>query len=224
MRLVLLRPRNADNLVSIAETMARFGLRDWVVVGEAVHLETMRSVLRVHRSENPFASEVMRVRRVDSLREAVSDCSWVVGTTPREFEFRERFTPRGLAAEVLRRGDTKWALVFGAESNGMTNEDVADCHAVSFLPSSDEQPSVNLAQSVLLYAHELRGRSLTSTARADHATLERLGAAIEERLLRTGMIRHRGEDPHVIDQLLAPLIRAPLTPEQAALWLEAFRK
>lgn len=227
-RLVFLRPRNADNLVAIAQTMATFGLSEWVVVGEAVHLETMRTVLRAHREANPFAAEVMRVRRVDSLAEAVSDCSWVVGTTPRVLPRRERFTPRELAAEVERRGDERWALVFGAETNGMTNADCEQCHALSFIPSSDEQPSVNLAQAVLLYAHELAAGAPEAQgvreALAPDELVRRLGAAMEERLLREGQLRHRGEDPQVVEGLLAPLMRGPLTAEHAALWLEVFRK
>jgi TrmH family RNA methyltransferase len=226
-RLVFLRPRNADNLVTIAETMARFGFVDWVVVSEAVHLETMRSVLRSHRAPNAFSDAVMNVRRVDSLRDAVSDCSFVVGTTMREFPRRERFTPRELSSLVSRRGDVTWALVFGAEANGMTNEDCEQCHALSFLPSSDEQPSLNLAQATLVYLYELSTQPSAPSgaeAVADYATLERLAATIEERLMRFGLARHRGDDPQSVETLLAPLIRAPLTRAEAALWSEAFRK
>lgn len=205
--------------------MATFGFRDWVVVSEAVHLETMRSVLREHRQAHPFAQEVEKVRRVDSLAEAVGDCSWVVGTTPRLFEGRARFTPRELVTEAERRGDGQWALVFGAEANGMTNEDVEQCHAISYLPSSAEQPSINLAQAVLLYAHELSSLATSGQGArlADDLALRRVRAALEERLLRTGLIRHRGEDPQVVEQLMAPLLRAPLREDEVSTWIDALK-
>jgi tRNA/rRNA methyltransferase len=191
-RLVFLHPRSGDNLVVIAETMARFGFVDWVVVCEPrYHVKTVE-VLRAHRPVGPFTAAVEQVRRVDSLREAVEGCRWVVGTTMRELDGRPRLTSRELAERVP---DEPWALVFGAEMNGMTDDDLAQCHASSFLPTSDTQPSVNLAQAVLLYLYELAStpeRSLVATLRA------RFGVDAEA--------------------LVAPLSRARLTAREAALW------
>jgi len=196
-RLVFLRPRNADNLVAIAETMARFGLSEWVVVSPVVHLETMRDVLRSHRAPNPFSAQVERVRRVDSLAEAVEGCTWVVGTTMRAFESLPHFEPRELAAHAP---DAPWALVFGAEANGMTNDDLAQCHAISSLPSSEEQPSLNLAQAMLLYAYELSASSHPE--------------------FRAAMSQRFGDEAA---GLSAPLLRGGLSEREAASWARAVR-
>src|SRR6185436_8917826 len=148
-RIVLLRPRNADNLGAIARAMKNFGLSDWVVVSPNPKLLEVPGMnrLAVH------AGELLEsVRRVDSLSEAVADCSWVVGTTMRRIEGRRRLLPQGVAERA--RGE-KLGLVFGDERSGLTNEDLAQCHDVSSIPASDEQPSLNLAQAVLVYAYEL---------------------------------------------------------------------
>src|SRR3954466_9916091 len=105
-RIVLLRPRNADNLGAIARAMKNFGLSDWVVVSPNPKLLEVPGLnrLAVH------AGELLEsVRRVASLAEAVADCSWVVGTTMRRIEGRKRLAPDEVGA---RAGHESLALVF----------------------------------------------------------------------------------------------------------------
>lgn len=217
-RLVFVHPRNADNLVSIAGAMRHFGLTDWVVVSAAKYLDSMQAVLTRHRAANELFADVMKVRRVDTLAEAIADCSWVVGTTMRVLEGRPRVVPRELAALSAERGDERWALVFGAEANGLQNDEVDQCHAVSFIPSDEAQPSLNLSQAVVVYANELAQVQHThvATGLADDALLRELRAAIE------GAARfHHGVFD--ADALLAPLLRGQLTRAETQQWTAAFR-
>lgn len=225
-RLVLVHPRNADNLVAISRAMKSFGLSDWVAVSSVAHLEGMKSVLLNHRAAAE-AGDLSSLRRVDTLAEAISDCSWVVGTTMRTLEGRLRLTPRELAHETTQRRDTTWALVFGAECNGLQNEHVEQCHAVSFIPSSDEQPSLNLSQAVVVYAHELwavRGASVTAgEALADDAMLRQVRSALVAGLVAGGLLRSEGANRLDVDALMSSLMRGSLTGEEAARWRAAFR-
>jgi len=216
-RLVLMHPRNADNLVSIAAAMRHFGLTDWVVVTAQQYLDSMQSVLTKHREPNELFTDVMKVRRVDTLADAVADCSWVVGTTMRVLEGRPRVTPRELAALSAARGDERWALVFGSEANGLINAEVEQCHAVSFIPSDEAQPSLNLSQAVVVYAHELslQRSAHVVPALADDGMVRALRSAIEQ----AARFHHGTLD---VDALLAPLLRSPLTREEMARWTAAF--
>lgn len=217
-RLVLVRPRNADNLVSIAGSMQAFGWTDWVAVSSPEHLEGMRDVLQRHRPPSAARELVSTLRRVDSLAQAIADCSFVVGTTMRTLPGRPRFTARELAAHVAARRDRTWALVFGAESNGLLNDDLEQCHAVSFIPSDDAQPSLNLSQAVVVYAHELHAATphQPGPALTGDATLRRLRAALDHALWVNGITRRQAEE------LMAPLRRASLTDEEATAWLRAW--
>jgi TrmH family RNA methyltransferase len=214
-RIVLVHPRNADNLLSIAGAMKQFGLKDWVAVSTLEHLEGMRSVLKNHRAPGKFTDEVMRLGRVETLAEAIADCSWAVATTMRELEGRPRFTPRELAEETTRRRDTTWALVFGAEVNGLQNAEVEQCHAVSFIPSSEEQPSLNLSQAVVVYAHEL------ASVPHDVSPGEVLATDKELRALRA-VIETRLSNKREIDGLMHSLSRASLTSREAEAWRSAW--
>ncbi|MDX2012999.1 MAG: TrmH family RNA methyltransferase [Myxococcaceae bacterium] len=222
-RLVLLRPRNADNLGAIARVMKNFALTDWVVVSPNPKL---LEVPGLHRLAVKSGDLLESVRRVDTFGEAVADCSWVVGTTMRLVEGRRRLTPRELAAEVGDRNDERWALVFGDERNGLSHDDVKQCHALSFIPSSDEQPSLNLSQAVGVYAYELAmARRSTNAppapAFADDGTLRTLRGAVESTLSAAGFLRN--DDRHAVDDLIATLQRARLTRKEAGLWIAALK-
>ena len=221
-RIVLVRPRNADNLVSIARSMRGFGLVDWVAVSSKVHLEGMREVLSKHREPSQNDALVDTLRRVDTIEEAVADCSFVVGTTMREFEGRPRLTPRELVRHVAARGDARWALVFGAETNGLQNDDLEQCHAVSFIPSSEEQPSLNLSQAVVVYGYELfcggSAEGGASRVLADDAALRRLRLELIERM-------RAFEFPvSSVEELMTTLRNAALTEDEAARWMRALAR
>ena len=68
-RLVLLRPRNADNLGAIARAMKNFGLTDWVVVSPNPKLLDVPGMNRLAVK----AGELLEsVRLVESMEEAVA--------------------------------------------------------------------------------------------------------------------------------------------------------
>lgn len=206
--LVLVRPRSADNLISIARAMATFGLREWVAVIPQLHFARMHDVARRKYTKEEVET-LSSLRRVDSLREAVAGCEVVVGTTMRVLPGKPRMTPRELALYQAHT-TTRWALVFGAETNGLTDDDLKSCNALSFIPTEPEQPSVNLAQALLLFAYELHAAK-SAPPLVDLAALRALRETVARALRERGMPR-RGADA-----LLEPLIRSGLTEAERAL-------
>lgn len=226
-RLVLLRPRNADNLGAIARAMKNFGLFDWVVVSPN---PLLLEAPGLHRLAVRAGDLLESVRRVDSLAEAVCDCTWVVGTTMRRVEGRRRLTARELAHSASTRADERWALVFGDERSGLTNDDLSQCHALSFIPTSDEQPSLNLSQAVMVYAYEWsiaqRSQTQTSPPRptlADDAELRQLRHSIERGLSAIGFLRKDSDERHAVDNLFDSLTRATLSAKETSLWTAVMR-
>lgn len=224
-RIVLLRPRNAENLGAIARAMKNFGLTDWVVVSPNPKL---LEVPGLHRLAVKSGDLLDTVRRVETIQEAVADCTWVVGTTMRLIERQRRLTPRELSAEAADRNDAQWALVFGDERNGLVNDDLGACHALSFIPTSDEQPSLNLSQAVMVYAYELStARRDVAPApgpqRADDAALRQVRHSMELALAAVGFLRTDIDDRHAIDDAMRSLVRSRLTRTEADLWTAMLR-
>jgi tRNA/rRNA methyltransferase len=225
-RLVLLRPRNPENLGAIARAMKNLGLDDWAIVALGTHdFETARRVA-VH------AEELLdRPRVVGTLDDAVADCAWVVGTSSRRVRGKRRLSPQEVAREAhARAGEGRTAIVFGDERSGLTNAEVDRCHDLSAIPTEAGQPSMNLAQAVVIYAWELRRAALEAPAAArparppegaTDAELSRVEEALRAALRASGFLA--GPERHAVRDLAAALRRARLTRREARLWLAALR-
>lgn len=224
-RLVLLRPRNPENLGAAARAMKNFGLDDWAIAALGTHdFAAMRRVA-VH------AEDLLdRPRLCETLDEAVADCAWVVGTSSRAVRGKRRLSPAEVAREALARArEGRTAIVFGDERSGLTNEEVHRCHDLSSIPTAAAQPSLNLAQAVLVYAYELRRAELDaapppSRGAGTGATDAELGAveeALRAALRSSGFLA--GPERHAVRDLAAALRRARLSRREARLWLAALR-
>lgn len=224
-RIVLLRPRNPENLGAAARAMKNFGLDDWAIAALGTHDFAAARRVAVH------AEDLLdRPRLVATLDEAVADCAWVVGTSSRSVRGKRRLAPEAVAREALARaGVGRTAIVFGDERSGLTNEEVHRCHDLSAIPTGEAQPSVNLAQAVLLYAYEVRRAALAAAparpARepegATDAELERVEDALRDALRTSGFLA--GPERHAVRDLAAALRRARLSRREARLWLAALK-
>jgi tRNA/rRNA methyltransferase len=226
-RIVLLRPRNPENLGAIARAMKNFGLEDWAVAALGTHDFATARRVAVH------AEELLdRPRVVETLDEAVADCAWVVGTSSRRVRGKRRLAPDEVAREALARaGEGRTAVVFGDERSGLTNAEVDRCHDLSVIPTAEGQPSMNLAQAVVIYAWELRQAALaaaaaartaaTPPAGATDAELARVEEALRQALRGAGFLT--GPERHAVRDLAAALRRARLSRREARLWLAALK-
>ena len=152
--IVLARPRESGNVGMVCRAMANMGLSELRLVEPAAELSGEARMFAVGAHHVLEGAE-----RFGSLEEAVAPFRRVVGTT----SARDRrlavdvITPRELP-EVLAREDdpgTPTALVFGSEVGGLDNDELALCSPVVTVPCAPEQPTLNLAQSVLVLAYEL---------------------------------------------------------------------
>ncbi len=223
LRVVLVGPRGGANVGAVCRAMKNMGARELVVVGGDYDRE-QAGRMAVH------ARDVLEgLREADSLAEAVSGCGLVVGTTGRAGALRRRSEDVAAAAEGIVDGLTAQqpataALVFGAEDTGLTNEEIALCHRLAFIPAVPDYPSLNLAQAVLVVLYEVRRRllgrfecaefhpsGLERAARrpADAAAVEAMLQALERALQAIGFLREEGGEP-VMAALRSLLTRSGL--------------
>jgi len=104
------------------------------------------------------AEDVLEQAQVhEDLSSALEGCSGIVGTTRRTGEKRGRILTVREAARQIRQfaSRNKVALIFGREDRGLNNEEVARCSLMLNIPADPKNPSFNLAQAVLIVAHEI---------------------------------------------------------------------
>jgi TrmH family RNA methyltransferase len=189
-RIVLVQPESPGNVGSAARAMQTMGLRDLVVVSPACNLDADEAFMLAHS-----AADLLRnLRVVATLGEALDDTVFSVGTTRRTRRVGYPvFTPEDAARQIRRRAESRpVALVFGRESSGLTNPELALCSIQSTIPCATEQHSLNLAQAVQVYCYSLFQASLTIEQRdyqwklATHVEMEHFYHHLEETLTRLG--------------------------------------
>lgn len=217
---VLVRPARPANVAAACRALKNMGVGSVILVDPPPGLDAPEA-----RGLAYGAWDVLDgARRSPSLEDAVAGATLVVGTTGRATT--GDWTPRRLAMEAgTRTGAGRLAVVFGPEATGLTNHELASCHARVHVPCDPQHPSLNLAQAVLILAYELRlgwlARSVvpTAAAAAPAASAGEVEAALAD--LRQGLLGIGYLNPANPEAVLAEvrglLVRAQPTPREVAL-------
>jgi tRNA (cytidine32/uridine32-2'-O)-methyltransferase len=151
---VLSRPTEPMNIGATCRAMKTMGLRHLRLISP-LNPKGRSARALAHGAEDILDQAVV----TDDLLDAVGDALVVTGTTARERQLRKRalLTPAELADRIAAHSrDGRVIIMFGTERTGMTNDEVDLCRYLSTVDSAPEQPSLNLAQAVMLYAWEIR--------------------------------------------------------------------
>jgi tRNA/rRNA methyltransferase len=188
--IILVEPQLGENIGMCARAMLNCGL------------DRLRLVRPRDGWPNPAAKATAadadavleRAEVFDTLDEALADCHHVVATTARARSLAVPVETAEMAAgQVVRwnAGGAGVAVLFGAEASGLDNASVARAERLVRFDTNPAFPSLNLAQSVLLFGWEWRRAVLASEPEPDRLLpaprgelvpfLERLVSALETR-------------------------------------------
>ena len=150
-RVVLNRPESASNVGAVARVISNTGLAGLDLV-QPCDFRTVEAWRMAWRSEDVLE----QVRVFESLEEARANAVYIAGFAGREGKRVEPITPRQMASEIASLGENaEAAIVFGCESRGLTEEELGVCQRRVRIPSHPSQPSLNLAQAVMVAAYEI---------------------------------------------------------------------
>lgn len=168
--IVLDHPQDLVNIAGVIRLMMNFGLSRLRLV-QPDDFDPYRIGGIAHRSGPLTEATTLH----DTLKDAVADCTWVLGTTARpRTAGRNYVRPRDVADEVVKHtSDGNVAILFGREDKGLFNAGLDLCHAVAIIPTS-KYSSLNLAQAALVLAYEIflaaEGKVLDDLPRGRRAT------------------------------------------------------
>lgn len=219
--IVLVRPRGSRNLGSVARAMKNGGLSRLSLVDSRIGKWTDAREMAVH------AGDILdNVEQFDTLEAALATSTWVVATTMRPLGNQVVLSPREVAVEIAARGAA--TLVFGDEESGLQNSELLRCHATSRIATSIEQPSLNLAQAVVVYVYELFAlagapMAVPTEPLASGALLSKIESELRA-VLDAARFSDLDRPRHGIVDLLQPLYRANLTEAEGRLWMAALTR
>jgi TrmH family RNA methyltransferase len=222
---ILVAPRNPLNIGAAARAMQNFGC-DVLRVVNPYQVAFREAVSAVS------AAPLLRAaREFETVGEAVSDCTLVVGTTSighRELQHPLHLLATG--ATRIRSGMAagRVALLFGSEKFGLSNEDLSHCHWLIRIPTVDQRRSMNLGQAVAVCLYEIARSSVKPVpakkikpAAADE--IERITQMLLEASRRSGYM-----NPVVAasteNKVRRMVRRLHITGADAAMWLGMLRQ
>ncbi len=204
-RVVVHHPFFPENVGSIARAMHNTGLTELHLVGGAAPDHPNAIKLAVN-SGHLLAS----ARVHDTLEDALSGATLVIGTTANPYGQLRPLTPRD-AARLANTHDGPVALVLGNEKNGLSLDELRRCHEVVRIPCLAPGASLNLAQATMILLYEWLSTALEGgppdplvgwTAIAPDDDLDRLAANLDQALDTAGFFK-----PHNASQRRAVLRR-----------------
>ena len=233
-KIVLCQVSEPGNAGAICRVMKNMGLCELRLAAPKLQMDADSADTEQVRTRAVHAWEIWENARVfDNLRDAVADCSIVVGTTRRRGSRRKNISmpPRTLAEWLANRPDTKpAAIVFGNERTGLEDSELEICNFASHIPVSEgSQPSLNLSHAVQVYVYELflamesqlpvKGEWLSM----DQTEVSQLVGSITDTLANLGFYKKPGREEQ--ERFLHDLIsRAGLTKSEGAYLEEIFSK
>jgi tRNA (cytidine32/uridine32-2'-O)-methyltransferase len=152
-RVVLVNTSHTGNIGSAARAMKTMGLSELYLVDPVKEPDGQASALAAGAGDILANCQI-----VPNLEQAVADCGLVVGTSARS---RTLSWPMLDAREcglklVAEAAQYPVALVFGRENNGLSNEELQQCHFHVCIPANPDYSSLNLAAAVQTLCYEVR--------------------------------------------------------------------
>lgn len=205
-RVVLSRPSHPGNIGSAARAMKTMGLAQLRLVAPKSFPDAEANALA------SGALDVLEHAQVfGTLEEAIGDAVLAVGFSARSRDLSH--PPRALreaAPLVLATAATApVALVFGNETFGLTNEELARCQWLAMIPANPQYASLNLAAAVQVACYELAtaASAFAVPAAPDHdpATVEEIEAFFAH--LERAMIASGFLDPAMPKRLMERMRR-----------------
>lgn len=180
-QIVLVDPQEPANIGAVCRAMKTMGIKRLAVTGDRNYDPERIKTLALH------AYDIYEQHSAfPTLEAALAQSSFSAGATRRRGKFRKysSFLPSQLAELTDTIAEGTISLVFGREAGGLTKEELQCCDAATHIPSSDEFPSLNLAQAVQIYTYTFYQHAHMPTGHQpiNRIQLDRLTSVVSESL------------------------------------------
>ena len=150
--IILVRPQMGDNIGAAARAMMNCGLMILRLVAPRDGWPNDRAYVLASGADRILD----QTKVYNSVAAATADCVQIYATTARQ---REQVKPEVSAREFAMEApkiNGQIGILFGKESVGLSNDELAEANTILHIPMNPEHFSLNLAQAVLLVAYEWR--------------------------------------------------------------------
>ncbi|WP_288258681.1 RNA methyltransferase [uncultured Prochlorococcus sp.] len=197
LKVILVEPNGPLNVGSVARLCSNFEVDELRIVSpkcDIFSLEAKKMALKGHKF-------LENCKIFDDLQKAIFDCDLVLASCGRIDENKNSFF--GSSEDIVDWTlSFKWinnlAIIFGREDRGLTNSELLLANKTFTIPTSQNNPSLNLSHAVSIALYELNKSSKRNFERelkvfnlASSKQIHDSFSEIEELLLKVGyLLKH----------------------------------
>jgi tRNA/rRNA methyltransferase len=217
---VLSRLEDSGNVGAVCRVMANCAISSLRIVGERSDYDDQKV-----RSRAIHAAAIWEnAEFFATITDAVKDCTVSLGTTRRRGKKRKGklLFPEDFAEFLSEKRAGTFALVFGNERAGLTDEELNECTVGITIPSSEAFPSLNVSHAAQILCYTAY-RALADKRSAGHTpvTLERVDktvTVIADKLADIGFFSVTGRKD--MERFWRDILARAILTESEAVYLE----
>lgn len=151
-RIVLINTFHPGNIGAAARAMKNMGLSNLYLVNP-IDFPSAEATSRAAGAQDVLN----QAKVVDNLQDVLQDCQLVIGTSARNrtFDLPILDVKQGAQKAALQAKNGPVAILFGRESSGLLNEELALCNFHLFIPTNPEYPVLNISQALQIVCYEI---------------------------------------------------------------------
>ena len=152
-RIILCETSHPGNIGSVARAMKTMGFSDLYLVNPKDFPSKHAQALACG------AEDILKKATVTtSLEVALKNINHIIGFTARKRELTQPHkNVRDLSKQLINEAsNNKIAIIFGNETNGLSNLELQHCQSLGFIDANSKYSSLNLAHAVQIVCHEIR--------------------------------------------------------------------
>ena len=184
---ILVEPENDSNIGAAARAMNTMGHSDLRLVRPKANPVSGKAKALAHGSEHLLET----AKIYDDLASALEHTDFSCATTTRHrLQKYTYLSIRDLPQHLSDKANSvqRVALVFGGETSGLSRHDLEQCDLLTTIPQFRPQPSLNLAQAVMVYCFAL-SEAQTAVQTADHRINSQEMSPLEYASLKSSSLR-----------------------------------
>ncbi|MFX1276945.1 MAG: RNA methyltransferase [Promethearchaeota archaeon] len=162
--IILVQPESAGNIGSIARVMKNFNFKKLVIFNPIEQIENIKNHetqgFAMHGKDILLNADIIKVDKQENhyfeLTNYLKNYDLIIASTAKGMKYsnvpRLTIFPEDLTIPISKN-DLNIAILFGKESRGLTNEEIALADILIRIPTWNEYPTMNLshASAIILY-------------------------------------------------------------------------
>jgi len=195
----LVEPIYPINVGYAARIIRNFGHKKLVLINPKFNMQEARKFAS-------HAADVLEDAEKCSFDKLIKREDYLIGTTAISARWEGNLTRQTVPPWEIANmvSGNKICLIFGRDTTGLTNKEIAKCDLIVKIPANREYPTLNISHAMAIILYEISKSSPRKRTSAPRVTVDRICAEFAELALIAGVQKNRVK---IMEEALQRILR-----------------